>query len=298
MTIGGERVAFTTDTYVVSPRFFPGGDIGTLAVYGTVNDLAMAGATTALPERRASSSRRGCRSPSSSRVVRSMRDTAAACGVALVTGDTKVVDRGKGDGLFINTAGIGRRFRPASTSARNGCQPGDVVLVSGDVGRHGIAVLPAREGLAFEPPIESDCAPLADLVAALLDAGVDVHCLRDPDPRRAGRRAQRDRARPRAAGSRSTRRQVPVDPTPSRAPASCSGSIRSTWRARDAWSPSSHRADADRALAVLRAHPLGAGAARIGVVEPGPAGEVVAITAFGGERLLDLPLGEPLPRIC
>ncbi len=170
------RLAFTTDSFVVRPRFFPGGDIGELAVYGTVNDLAMAGATPrylsvgmileeglALEELR--------------RIVASMRRAAHRCGVQIVTGDTKVVEHGKGDGIFINTAGLG--VVPGTRSVGpHRVVPGDVVLLSGDVGRHGIAIMSVREGLEFETLIESDCAPLHEQAHAACEAG-DVHCMRD-----------------------------------------------------------------------------------------------------------------------
>jgi hydrogenase expression/formation protein HypE len=177
LDVGGTRLAFTTDSYIVRPMFFPGGDIGTLAINGTVNDLAMCGARPRflsagfiLEE--------GFPMETLWRVVESMRIAADAARVHLVTGDTKVVDRGKGDGLFVNTAGIGvidHDVVVAPSSVRDG----DLVLLSGDIGRHGIAVMAAREGLEFESTIESDCAPLADPVLAMLDAGVEVHCLRD-----------------------------------------------------------------------------------------------------------------------
>jgi hydrogenase expression/formation protein HypE len=175
--LGAERLALTTDSYVVTPRFFPGGDIGKLAVYGTVNDLAMSGAHP-LYLSAGFILEEGLAMEELRRVVASMREAARECGVRLVTGDTKVVDRGKADGLFINTTGAGSVPGERSVHPRR-VRPGDVVLVSGDVGRHGIAVLSVREGIAFETPIQSDCAPLTPLVAALFEAGVDVHCLRD-----------------------------------------------------------------------------------------------------------------------
>jgi len=173
----GARLAFTTDSHVVSPLFFPGGDIGRLAVYGTVNDLAMCGARPRwlsagfiLEE--------GLPVATLERIVAAMAEAARKAGVQIVTGDTKVVERGKGDGLYVNMAGIGwvehdRVIAPASV------RPGDVVLLSGDIGRHGMAILALREGLAFESSIESDCAPLWPAVEALFAAGVEVHCLRD-----------------------------------------------------------------------------------------------------------------------
>jgi len=177
LEVEGARLAFTTDSYVVRPLFFPGGDIGTLAVNGTVNDLAMCGARPLylsvgliLEE--------GLAMDTLWQVVASMRRAADEAGVRLVTGDTKVVDRGKGDGLYLNTAGIGV-IEHDRVIAPTRVRPGDVVLLSGDIGRHGMAVMAAREGLGFESTIESDCTPLAAPVRALLDEGLEVHCLRD-----------------------------------------------------------------------------------------------------------------------
>ncbi|HEY2386507.1 MAG TPA: hydrogenase expression/formation protein HypE [Candidatus Binatia bacterium] len=294
VTLGAERVAFTTDGYVVHPRFFPGGDIGTLAVYGTVNDLAMAGARPAylsvglvLEEGLAFEELR--------RITASMRDAAAACGVALVTGDTKVVDRGKGDGVFITTAGIGL-VPPGVAIHPRRVRPGDAVLLTGDVGRHGIAVLSVREGLAFETRIESDCAPLATLVAALLDAGIDLHCLRDPT--RGGLAAALNEiAVDAGVGIAITEAAVPVTDAVAGACellgldplyVACEGRMIAVLP----------EPEVDRALELLRAHPLGRQAARIGTVgESGP-GTVVLETRLGTRRLLDLLSGEQLPRIC
>ncbi|HEU5011011.1 MAG TPA: hydrogenase expression/formation protein HypE [Roseiflexaceae bacterium] len=173
---GSARLAFTTDSYVVQPLFFPGGDIGSMAVNGTVNDLAMCGARPLylsvgliLEE--------GLPMETLWRVVQALRNAADAAHVHNVTGDTKVVDRGKDDGVFISTAGIGV-IDHGLTIAPSSVRPGDAVLLSGDIGRHGMAIMAVREGLAFESEIESDCAPVADLVLSLLEAGVEVHCLR------------------------------------------------------------------------------------------------------------------------
>ena len=177
LPVEGALLALTTDSYVVNPLFFPGGDIGKLAVYGTVNDLAMAGARPAyltagfvLEE--------GLPMETLGRVVASMAQAARTAGVRIVTGDTKVVDRGKGDGMFINTAGVGW-VGPGIDISPARVVPGDAVLLSGDLGRHGIAIMSVREGLRFEGTLESDCAPLADLVAAMLATGAQIHCLRD-----------------------------------------------------------------------------------------------------------------------
>ena len=196
LPVDGTRLALTTDSYVVNPLFFPGGDIGKLAVYGTVNDLAMAGARPAyltagfvLEE--------GLPMETLGRVVASMAAAARTAGVRIVTGDTKVVDRGKGDGMFINTAGVGW-VAPGIDISPARVAPGDAVLLSGDLGRHGIAIMSVREGLRFEGTLESDCAPLAELVAAMLATGAQVHCLRDLT--RGGLAAALDRDRARRRG--------------------------------------------------------------------------------------------------
>ena len=177
LSVDGARLAFTTDSYVVHPLFFPGGDIGALAVNGTVNDLAMCGACPLFLSA-GFIIEEGLPMETLERVVLSMQVAAHAAGVQIVTGDTKVVDKGKGDGLFINTAGIGVIEYPLQIAPQM-VRPGDVVIVNGDLGRHGMAIMAVREGLEFESQIESDCAPLATPVLALLDAGIEVHCLRD-----------------------------------------------------------------------------------------------------------------------
>jgi hydrogenase expression/formation protein HypE len=292
--VGGCRIAFTTDSYVVHPRFFPGGDIGRLAVCGTVNDLAMAGAQ---PKYLSAGFiiEEGLSLDELQRVVASMRTAAAACGVELVTGDTKVVDRGKGDGLFINTAGVG--LVPAGVAVHpRRVRPGDAVLLSGDVGRHGIAVLSVREGLAFETPVDSDCAPLAALVAVLLGAGIDVHCLRDPT--RGGlASALNEIAVDAGVSIEVDEKAIPVSDAVAGACellgldplyVACEGRMI-------AFVP---EADGERALELLRAHPAGAAATRIGGVGQGSPGMVVLKTRMGTRRLLDLLSGEQLPRIC
>ncbi|MCP5112782.1 MAG: hydrogenase expression/formation protein HypE, partial [bacterium] len=175
--VGGRRLAFTTDSYVVQPLVFPGGTIGELAVNGTVNDLAMCGARP-LALSAGFILEEGLEMATLERVVAAMREAARQAGVALITGDTKVVDKGKGDGVFINTAGIGL-VESAEPVAPSRVEPGDAVIVSGDLGAHGVAILSVREGLEFESPIESDTAPLWEPVEALLAGGVDIHCLRD-----------------------------------------------------------------------------------------------------------------------
>jgi hydrogenase expression/formation protein HypE len=174
---GPELLAFTTDSFVVSPRFFPGGDIGKLAVCGTVNDLAMCGA---LPMQLSLGFilEEGFALSELKRICQSIAATAKSAGVCIVTGDTKVVERGKADGIFINTSGIGKVITHGSPSPKQ-IETGDSLIVSGDIGRHGMALIAQREGLAFELPIESDCAPLHDAVRSLVEAGIELHCLRD-----------------------------------------------------------------------------------------------------------------------
>ncbi len=294
LPVDAGRIAFTTDTYVVQPRRFPGGDIGRLAVCGTVNDLAMAGARPAwlsvgfvveegfsLDELR--------------RIVLAMRAAADESGVALVTGDTKVVDRGKGDGIFVNTAGVGIVPDGVVVHPRR-VTAGDAVLLSGDVGRHGIAVLSVREGLTFDTQVASDCAPVATLVGALLEAGIEVHCLRDPT--RGGLATAlaeiaadagvaievEEAAVPISDGVAGACELLGLDPLY----VACEGRLV-------AFVPA---AEAERALAILRRYPLGADAVHIGRVRSGPAGMVTLRTRFGAGRLLDLLSGEQLPRIC
>ena len=178
LDIAGFRLAFTTDSYVVQPLFFPGGNIGSLAVNGTVNDLAMCGAEP-LCLSVGLIIEEGFLLNDLKRIVRSMRIAADAAGVRIATGDTKVVERGKGDGLYINTTGVGRVMPGIDLTPKN-VRRGDVVLLSADIGRHGMAVMSVREGLSFESQIESDCAPLAATVMRLIEAGIPLHCLRDP----------------------------------------------------------------------------------------------------------------------
>lgn len=291
---GAARLAFTTDGFVVSPRTFPGGDLGSLAVYGTVNDLAMAGATP-LALSTAFILEEGLPLDELASLVASMKAAADRCGIRLVTGDTKVVDRGKADGVFITTAGVG--LVPAGIAIHPGqVKPGDAVLVSGDLGRHGIAVMSVREGLAFQSPVTSDCGPVHHLARALLDAGIEAHCLRDPT--RGGLAAVLNEIATAAAVSIVAEESaIPVDEGVASACeilgldplyVACEGRLV-------AFVPLEQ---AGRALAVLRAIPEGAGAAVIGRVGEGPAGRVTLRTALGTPRLLDLLSGEQLPRIC
>jgi len=288
------RMAFTTDSYVVRPLFFPGGDIGSMAVHGTVNDLAMSGAR---PQYLSAGFilEEGLPMETLWRVVVSMRCAALQAGVSIVTGDTKVVDAGQGDGLFINTAGIGviehgLAIEPGSVAV------GDAVLISGDVGRHGMAVMALREGLEFESAIESDSAPVAEPVLGLIRAGIDVHCLRDLT--RGGLTATLNEiAEATSMGIRITEEAVPVRGDVSAAcevlgldvmQVACEGRFVAFVA----------EADAEQALAILKAHPVSADAVRIGTVESNGGAEVVARGALGWDRVLPMPSGEQLPRIC
>jgi hydrogenase expression/formation protein HypE len=294
LSLGGRRLAFTTDSYVVSPLFFPGGDIGTLAVNGTVNDLAMCGArplylsTGFIIEE-------GLPVETLRRVVESMRLSAAAAGVQFVTGDTKVVEKGKGDGLFINTAGIGileheLPLEPGSV------KPGDAVLLSGDIGRHALAIMATREGLSFESDIESDCAPLTAPVLALLEAGIGIHCLRDLTR---GGLASGMVEIAATAGVRIhlEERAIPVRDAV-RGACEILGFDPLYVANEGCFAVFLPEHDRDRALAILKKHACSAGAVCIGRVTEAGAGLVTMTTTIGSRRIVDMLSGEQLPRIC
>jgi hydrogenase expression/formation protein HypE len=292
--VGAEDLAFTTDTFVVQPLFFPGGDIGSLSVHGTVNDLAMCGA-----EPVALSAglviEEGFPMADLRRVVASMARAAAELGVPVVTGDTKVVDRGKGDGLFVNTSGIGR-VRAGVRVGPERARPGDCVLVSGPVGDHGVAVMAARQGIELETALESDSAPVVATVRALLDAVPDVHALRDPT------RGGLATALVEIAGSSRVSIEieeslVPVRPEVGAACellgldplyVACEGRFLAVLP----------EARAEAALAAMRGAAGGEGARRVGLVTEGAPGRVVLRTRVGGRRLVERLSGEQLPRIC
>jgi len=287
-------MAFTTDSYVVKPLFFPGGDIGSLAVNGTVNDLAMCGAQP-LYLSAAFIIEEGFPTADLRRVVTSMGEAARCSGVSLVTGDTKVVDRGKGDGMFINTAGVGavQAQTPIHPSA---VAPGDVVILSGDIGRHGIAIMAAREGLAFETEIKSDCAPLWTPVRRLMDAGIELHCLRDLT--RGGFAAAVIEIAE-AAGC-----AITIDETAIRVPADVRAAcdllgLDPLYVANEgrfvAFVPD---ADAASALALLSQDKVCADACIVGRVSAGDAGGVRIQGPYGTTRRLAMLSGEQLPRIC
>lgn len=293
--IHGARLAFSTDSFVISPLFFPGGDIGSLAVHGTVNDLAMCGAQPIglsagfiLEE--------GLPMEQLWQIVQSMQDAAAAVGAPIVTGDTKVVDRGKGDGIFINTAGIGLIPAGVDISPRR-ARPGDQVIVNGAIATHGIAIMSIREGLEFGTTIESDSAALHELVARVLAIGADqVHVLRDPT--RGGiASALNEIAAQAHTGIRLDERAIPIteevrgaceflglDPLYVANEGKCLAIVASEV--------------AEAVCEAIRSHPLGREAAIIGEVVAEHPGKVFMRSRVGGVRVVDMLSGEQLPRIC
>ncbi len=288
------RMVMSTDGHVISPLFFPGGDIGALAVHGTLNDVAMAGARP-LYLSAGFILEEGFPLADLERIVASMAAAAREAGVPVVTGDTKVVERGKGDGVFITTTGVG--LVPPGVDIRGDrARPGDAILVSGAIGNHGVAIMSSRENLEFDTAIESDSAALHGLVAEMIAAVPDIHCLRDPT--RGGLATTlNELAHQSGVGMRLREADIPVD---GEVEAACEllgldplyvaneGKLVAICAARDA----------ERLLEVMRAHPLGARAAVIGEVVDDPDGFVQMETRLGGSRVVDWLAGEPLPRIC
>jgi hydrogenase expression/formation protein HypE len=294
VNVDGVRLAFTTDSFVVNPLFFPGGDIGSLAVYGTVNDLAMGGAEPLFLSA-GFIIEEGLPVETLRRVVLSFRQAAEKVGVEVVTGDTKVVEKGKGDGLFINTSGIGRVPEGVNLSAEK-ARPGDSILLSGTLGDHGIAILSQREGLEFETPIESDAAPLHLLVAAMLEVTHSIRCLRDPT--RGGLSSTLNEI---AAQSRvGMVIEESALPIREEVKGACEllgldplyvaneGKLVAIVAA----------ADTDVVLAAMRGHPLGVNARLIGKVVEAHPGVVTMRTCLGTSRIVDMLAGDQLPRIC
>ncbi|MBL8445171.1 MAG: hydrogenase expression/formation protein HypE [Zoogloeaceae bacterium] len=290
----GERLVMATDAHVVTPLFYPGGDIGSLSVHGTINDVAVMGAR---PLYLAASFilEEGFALADLARIVASMASAAREAGVPVVTGDTKVVEQGKGDGVFITTTGVGAL--PPDRNPGGACaRAGDAVLISGTMGDHGMAILAQRESLAFESEITSDSAALHGLIAALFDAVPGLRVLRDPT--RGGLATTLNEiARQSGVGIEVDEAQIPVHP---QVAAACELlGLDPLYLANEGklvviCAPE----DTDKALAALRAHPLGARATRIGTVVADPHRFVQARTPLGGRRMLDWLTGEPLPRIC
>ena len=294
LTIGDQRLALTTDSYVVQPPFFPGGDIGRLAVFGTSNDLAMCGArplylTCGLIIEE------GLPMETLWRVVVSMRQAADEAGVQIVTGDSKVVERGKGDGVFINTAGIGVVLPGLEVGAQR-VRPGDEIVLSGPLGQHGIAIMALREGLSLDTTVESDTAPVFPLVAALAEEGIDIHMLRDPT-RGGVSSSLNEIAKKSAAGIVIEEERLPVGPE---VQGVCEIlGLDPLYVANEgsflAFVPAGV---GERAAEILRRYPLGKEAAVIGRAVSEHAGSVIMRTRIGGERIVDVMSGEQLPRIC
>ena len=298
LEIGGVKLAFTTDSFVVTPIFFPGGDIGSLAVNGTVNDLAMGGARP-LYLSAAFILEEGLPAEELRRVVESMRAAADLAGVQIVTGDTKVVNRGKGDKIFINTTGIGVLDRPVQLSADR-ARPGDKILLSGYIGDHGITILSQRDNLEFESALQSDCAGLYGLVTAMMDAAGEnlagLRCMRDPTRggvattlneiagrSRMGMLLQED-AIPVRDTVRGACEVLGLDPL----------YVANEGKLLAVVAPEI----AEQVLAAMRAHPLGQDSSLIGGVVEDHAGMVLMKTGVGGTRVVDVMFGEQLPRIC
>ncbi len=293
-TVNGSRLAFTTDSFVVKPLFFPGGDIGSLAVHGTVNDLAMGGAKP-LYLSAAFIVEEGFQIDELRRVVDSMQKAAATAGVQIITGDTKVVEKGKGDGLFITTTGIGVVEEGLNLSA-SAARPGDKVLLSGSIGDHGIAILAHREGLEFESAITSDSAPLHWLVADILEASTAIRCMRDPT-RGGVSSALNEIAAQSRVGIELQERNIPVreevrgacellglDPLYVANEGKLIAIVES--------------GTADCVLDAVRRHPLGRNAEIIGTVTGSHPGLVTMETVLGTSRVVDMLNGDQLPRIC
>ncbi len=291
---GGDRLAFSTDSFVVRPRFFPGGSIGHLAVHGTVNDVAMLGAQPrwlsaafVLEEGFAIAELRD--------IVADMAEAARAAGVAIVAGDTKVVNRGAADGLYITTAGVGVVPEGRTVGAER-VRPGDVVIVSGTIGDHGMAVMLARGDLTLEADIRSDTAPLGGLVDALFAAAPSTRWMRDPTRGGLGTVCNELATATNLAVVLDEAR-LPIGPAVG---AACELlGIDPLYVANEGKLVAVVAPDeADAALAALQADPIGAAAAVVGEIKADPEGIVVLLTTFGGTRIVDMLVGDPLPRIC
>ena len=294
LEVAGERWAFTTDNYVVTPVFFPGGDIGRLAVCGTVNDLSMSGAKPLFLSA-GFIIEEGFSLSSLQTIVASMQKTAGEAGVKIVTGDTKVVNRGGADGIFINTAGIGLIPAGVNISGRY-ARPGDRVLLSGSVGDHGVAILSSREGLQFSTTLESDCAPLNELVAGMLEVSKKIRCLRDPT--RGGLSSTlNELARQSGAGIWVEEDRIPIK---EEVQGACELLGFDPLILANEGKVVAVVAEevAEIILQRMKAHPLGRDAAIIGEVREEPRGKVILRTRIGLTRIMDMMVGEPLPRIC
>jgi len=292
--IGEGRLVIATDAHVVSPLFFPGGDIGSLSVHGTLNDVAVMGATP-LWLSAAFILEEGFKLADLARIVQSMAAAAKEAGVPIVTGDTKVVERGKGDGVFITTTGVGVVAPGMELSGRS-ARPGDAILLSGTLGDHGMAIMAVRESLGFESPIISDSAALHGLIAAMRASGAELHVLRDPT--RGGLATTLNEiAQQSGVGMMLQEKALPVNPAVA---AACEFlGLDPLYVANEGKLVAiCAESDAEMLLAAMRTHPLGVQAAIIGTVHADPHHFVQMTTGFGGKRIVDWLSGEQLPRIC
>ena len=294
VNINGQRLALTTDSFVVKPLFFPGGDIGSLAVHGTVNDLAMGGATPLFLSA-AFIIEEGFSIEELRRIVDSMHRAAAEAGVQVVTGDTKVVEKGKGDGVFINTTGIGIVPDGVELSADR-ARPGDKVLLSGSIGEHGIAIIAQREGLEFETTVQSDSAALHTLVSDMLQITHDIRCMRDPT-RGGVSSTLNEIAQQSGVGIELEERSIPVREEV-RGACELLGLdplyVANEGKLIAIVAPGA----AEAVLQAMRLHPLGAAARIVGTVRADNPGLVIMRTPFGTTRIVDMLAGDQLPRIC
>lgn len=294
LNLNPHRLAFTTDSYVVSPLFFPGGNIGELSVYGTINDLSVSGAdplflTAGLIIEE------GFPMDDLKRIISSMAEAANSAGVRIVAGDTKVVNKGKGDGIFINTSGIGLLYEGLSLSARN-IKKGDLVIISGEIGNHGMAIMAERNGISFDPPLRSDTAPLNDLVRNMVKVSREIRFMRDPT----------------RGGLATTLKEVALEsglcirikedliPVPQQVVGACELlGLDPLYIANEGVLIAIvSEGDAKNILLRMKEHPLGRKAAIIGEIDESPQGMVLLETSIGGSRMIEMLQGEQLPRIC
>lgn len=294
VSVGKNQLAFSTDSYVINPIFFPGGNIGELAVYGTVNDLVMCGST---PKYLSAGFiiEEGLPMDDLWNIVQSMKSAADNAGVQIVTGDTKVVDRGKGDKIFINTAGIGV-MNPARAISPSAAVIGDKIIVSGEIAQHGIAIMSVRDNLEFETTIQSDCAPLVSLVDTMFSVSDAIHVLRDPT-RGGVATVLNEIAESSRCGIRIDEQKIPIN-MEVRGACELLGFDPLYVANEGKLIAFVAASDAERILAAMRSHPLGAFAAIIGEVVDDHPGTVVMKTEIGSSRVVDMLSGEQLPRIC
>jgi hydrogenase expression/formation protein HypE len=294
LDLNPHKIAFTTDSYVVSPIFFSGGDIGELAVFGTVNDLSVSGAMP-LFLTAGFIIEEGFPMENLKKIVSSMSRAAMEAGVKIVAGDTKVVNRGKGDGIFINTAGIGIIYEGVSISPKN-IKKGDLIIISGEIGSHGMAIMAERNGLSFDPPLKSDTTPLNGLVKTMIEASRDIHFMRDPT--RGGLATTLKEAA--IESNMCIRIHEDAIPIPQQVKGACELlGLDPLYIANEGVLIAIvGRHDAERILSVMRSHPSGRKATIIGEVDDSPEGMVLLRTSIGGNRIIEMLQGEQLPRIC